>query len=55
MKWHKLQRKIQHRQVRWLMGKLREAELETEVFICEPEQGEVLGEEEGIIDEFLNC
>ena len=26
-----------------------------EVSICELEQGEVLGEEEGIIDDFLNC
>jgi len=42
-------------QVKWLMEKIREAELEMEVSICEPEQGEVLGEEEGIIDDFLNC
>lgn len=28
------------------MGKLREAESEMEVSICEPEQGEVLGEDE---------
>ena len=34
---------------------LRESELEMEVSICELEQGEVLGEEEGIIDDFLNC
>lgn len=27
------------------MGKLREAELEMEVSICEPEQGEILGED----------
>ena len=37
------------------MGKLREVELEMEVSICVTEQGEVLGEEEGIIDDFLNC
>ena len=37
------------------MEKLREAKLEMEVSICEPEQGEVLGEEERIIDDFLNC
>ena len=55
VKWHKLQRKLHHRQVRWLMGKLRDAELEMEVFICEPKQGEVMGEEEGIIDDFLDC
>jgi len=28
------------------VGKLREAESEMEVSICEPEQGEVLGEDE---------
>ena len=27
VKWHKLQRKLQQRQVRWLMKKLKEAEL----------------------------
>ena len=48
VKWHKLQRKLQQRQVRWLMEKLREAELEMEVSICEPEQGEVLGEDEDL-------
>jgi len=48
MKWHKLQRNLQQRQVRSLMGKLRQAELEMEVSICEPEQGEVLGEDEDL-------
>jgi len=28
VKWHKLQRRLQHRQVRWLMEGLKEAELE---------------------------
>ena len=46
VKWHKLQRRLQQRQVKWLMEELREAELEMEVSICEPEQGEVLGEGE---------
>ena len=55
VKWYKLNRKIQQRQVKWLREKLREDELEMEVSICEPDQGEVLGEEEGIIDDFLNC
>ena len=55
VKWYKLQRRLQQKQVKWLMEKLREAKLEMEVSICEPEQGEVLGEEEGIIDDFLNC
>jgi len=36
------------------VGKIREAKLEMEVSICEREKGEVLGEEEGIIDDFLN-
>jgi len=47
VKWSKLQRRVQQRQVKWLMEELREAELEMEVSICEPEQGEVLGEDEG--------
>ena len=34
---------------------LRETEMGMEVSICELEQCEVLGEEEGIIDDFLNC
>lgn len=55
VKWSKLQRRLQQRQVNWLVEKLREPELEMEVSICEAEQGEVLGEEEGIIDDFLNC
>ena len=34
VKWHKLQRRLQQRQVRWLMEKLKEAELEMEESIC---------------------
>ena len=48
VKWHKLQRMLQQRKVRWLMEKLREAELEMEVSICEPEQGEFLSEDENL-------
>ena len=55
LKCHKLQGKLQWRQVRWLLEKLKEAQLEMEVFICELDQGEFLGEKEGIFDEFLNC
>ena len=32
--------------VKWLKGKLKEVELEMEEYICEPEQGEILGETE---------
>jgi len=48
VKWHKLQRRLQQRQVRCLMEKLVEAELEMEMeeSICEPKQGEILGESE---------
>ena len=31
-------------QVKWLKRKLKEVELEMEEYICEPEQGEILGE-----------
>ena len=55
VKWHKLQRRLHQRQVKWLMEKLREAELEMEVSICEEKQGEFLIEEEGITDDFMNC
>ena len=39
VKWHKLKRSLQQRQVKWLMEKLKEAELEMkmEVSICEIE------------------
>ena len=33
-------------QVKRLMGKLKEVELEMEEYICEPEQEEILGESE---------
>lgn len=46
VKWHKSQRRLQQRQVKLLVEKLREAELEMKVSICEEEQGEVLGEDE---------
>ena len=46
IKWHTLQKRLQQRQVKWLMGKIRDTELEMEVSICELEQGEVLGEDE---------
>ena len=46
VKWHKLQRRLQHRQVKSLVEELREAELEMEISICEAEQAEVLGKEE---------
>ena len=39
VKWHKLQRRLRQKQVKLLTEKLREAELEMEVSICEPEQG----------------
>ena len=47
VKWHKIQRRLQQRQVKWWKGKLKEVELEMEESICEPEQGEILGESEG--------
>ena len=46
VKWSKLQRRLQQKQVKWLLEELREVELEMEVSICEAEQGEVLGENE---------
>ena len=46
VKWHKLQWRLQQRQVRWLMEELKEAKLEMEQSICEPEQGEILWESE---------
>jgi len=48
VKWHNLQRRLRQKQVKWLMENLREAELEMEVSICEPEQGEVMGEDEDL-------
>ena len=48
VKWHKLQRRLQHRQVKNLVEELKEAELEMEVSICEAEQGEVLNEDEDL-------
>ena len=32
----------------WLVEKLKESELEMEVSLCEPEKGEVLGEDEDL-------
>lgn len=46
VKWSKLQRRLQERQVKWLVEKLREVELEMEVSICEAEHGEVLVKDE---------
>ena len=46
VKWHEMQRRIQQNQVKWLMEKLKEVKLEMEESICEPEQGEILGETE---------
>ena len=46
VKWHEIQRRLQQKQVRWLRGKLKEAELEMEEYICEPELGEILRESE---------
>ena len=37
VKWPKLQRSLQHRQVKGLVEELREAELEMEASICEAE------------------
>ena len=39
-----MQRRLQQKKVRWLIEKLKEVELEMEESICEPEQGEILGE-----------
>ena len=44
VKWHKLQRRLQQKEVKWLKGKLKEVEMEES--ICEPEQGEFLGDSE---------
>lgn len=44
MKWFKLQRRLRQRQVKWLVEKIREAEME--VSICGLEQGEIMGEED---------
>ncbi len=44
VEWHEIQRRIQQKQVKWLKEKLKEVELEMEESICEPEQGEFLGE-----------
>ena len=46
VKWSELQRRLQQRQVKWLVEELREAELEKEVSICEEKHGEVLGKDE---------
>ena len=46
MKWSKLHRRLQQKQVKWQVEELREAELEMEEYICIPEQGEILGEDE---------
>lgn len=56
VKWHKLQRRLQQRQVRWLREKPKEAELEMkmEVSICEAKQGEVLSEDEDLNTETSN-
>ena len=36
VEWHEMQRRLQQNQVKWLMEKLKEVELEMEEFICEP-------------------
>ena len=41
-----MQRRLQKNKVKWLKGKLEEVELEMEEYICEPKQGEILGETE---------
>lgn len=46
VEWYKMQRRLQKMQVKWLKGKLKEVELEMEESICEPEHGEILGENE---------
>ena len=46
VEWHEMQRRLQQKQMRWLMEKLKEVELGMEDSICEPEQGEILGESE---------
>ena len=46
VEWHEMQRRLQQKQVKWLKEKLKEVELEMEESICEPEQGEFLGESE---------
>lgn len=42
VEWHEMQRRLQQKQLRWLMEKLKEVELEMEESICEPEQGEIM-------------
>ena len=42
-----MQRRLQQKQVKWLRENLKEVELEMEKYICEIEQGEILGEIEG--------
>ena len=46
VEWHEMQRRLQQKQVKWLREKLKEVELEMEESICEPEQGEIMGESE---------
>ena len=37
MEWHEMQKRLQQRQVKWLRKTLKDAELEMEESICEPE------------------
>ena len=46
MEWYEKQRRLQQKQLKWLREKLKGVELEMEEPICEPEQGEILGESE---------
>ena len=46
VEWHEMQRRLQQKQVKWLRESLKEVELEMEECICEPKQGEILGESE---------
>lgn len=46
VKWPKLQRRLQKREVKGLMENFREAEEKMEDSICRLEQGEILGEED---------
>jgi len=46
VKWHEMQRRLQKKQVKWLKEKFNEVDLEMDESICEPEQGEFLGETE---------
>lgn len=56
VRWSKLHRRLQQKQVKWQAKELTEAKLEMEESICKQEQGEILGEVEDqrFVEDLMN-